>query len=559
MYIRTITRKNRDGSAVRYVQLAHNVWDKKAKCAKAKVVYNFGRADELDTEGLKRLARSITRFLSPEDALAAAADGVSPLRFVSSAPLGGAWVLSRLWDELGIEKTLCELLRKRRHKSPVERAIFAMVANRALAPSSKLEVEEWAKGVALPGVEELSVQNLYRAMDFLLEAEDEIQREVFFAAANLLNLEVDLLFFDTTSVYFETEEEDKEDDDAPGFRKRGHSKDNRGDLPQVVVGLAVTREGIPVRCWSFPGNSMDMTLLEKVKDDLSGWKLSRVITVVDRGFSSEENLRYLQRGGGHYIAGERMRAGMPEAEAALSRAGRYKKVKDNLEVKEITVGDGEKRTRYVLARNPEGAKRDRAEREAIVARLEEELSHLPELSGESHSKAACALLSHKAYGRYLKTDSKGNPVIDRKRIAEDARLDGKYLIKTSDDTLSAEDVALGYKQLAEVEDAFRSLKHTLDIRPVYHRKEERIRSHVLLCWLALLLIRVAENRCQDTWRNLRRELEKMHLGTFEGPDGTIRQRTETTPIQGRIFSDLGVPQPPPIEEISQKRAKKTAA
>lgn len=556
MYIRTISRKNRDGSEVRYVQLAHNVWDKKAKCAKARVIYSFGREDEFDTEALKRLVRSITRFLSPEEALASAAEGPSPLKFISSAPLGGSWVLSRLWEELGVGTTLSELLRKRRHKAPVERAIFAMTANRALAPSSKLALEDWVEKVALPGVEKLSVQNLYRAMDFLLEAEEEIQREVFFSAANLLNLEVDLLFFDTTSTYFETEDEDEGEE---AFRKRGHSKDKRGDLPQVVIGLAVTREGIPVRSWCFPGNTMDMTLIGKVKDDLSGWKLSRVITVVDRGFASDENLRYLQRGGGHYIAGEKMRSGKPEVEAALSRPGRFKKIKANLEVKEITVGDGEARTRYVLARNPQGAKRDKAEREAIVRRIEEELAHLPELEGEAHSKAACALLSHKAYGRYLKTDSRGNAVIDRKRIAEDARLDGKYLIRTSDDTLSPEDVAQGYKQLAEVEDAFRSLKHTLDIRPVYHRKEERIRAHVLLCWLALLLVRVTENRCSDTWRNLRRELEKMHLGTFEGPDGTIKQRTETTAAQRHIFSELGVPDPPLIEEISQKRPRKTAA
>lgn len=555
MYIRTISRRNKDGSEVRYVQLAHNIWDKKAKCAKAQVIWSFGREDELDKEALRRLSRSISRFLSPEDV---PSEEAGPLKFLSSAPMGGAYVLDRLWRELKIEQALARLLASRKHATPVERAIFTMVANRALSPSSKLAIEDWVSRVAVPGVEEASVHHLYRAMDFLLEAAEEIQREVFFSVANLLNLEVDLIFFDTTSVWFETEEEDEDTGDEPGLRKRGYSRDKRPDLPQVVVGLAVTREGIPVRCWTWPGNTVDASVTREVKDDLSGWRLSRVVTVTDRGFFSEDNLRYLMRGGGHYICGERMRQGKPEVEAALASPGRYRKVRDNLEVKELAMGDGEARVRYVLARNPERARRDKAQREAIIRTLEEELSRLKETKGEAHSKAACALISHKAYGRYLKTGKSGNPVLDRRRIAADERLDGKCLIRTSDDTLSAEDVALGYKQLSEVEAAFRSLKHTLDIRPVNHRKADRIKAHVLLCWLALLLIRVAENRCEDTWRNIRNELDRMHLVTFSGPEGLLKQRTETTSAQRCIFSALEIPEPPLIAEISPKRARKRA-
>jgi hypothetical protein len=540
MFIRTTQRKNKDGETVRYLQLAHNVRDPETGIPRAQIIHSFGREDELDREALTRLVRSISRFLDPEVSLICQVP--ESMRLIGSRPLGGTWLLQKLWERLGVGKTLESLLAGRRYATACERVIFALVANRALEPSSKLSACEWARDEAvIEGLGRMDSQHAYRAMDFLLEAEEDIQREVFFSSANLLNLEVDLLFFDTTSTYFETEVEDEGDE---AFRKRGHSKDKRPDLPQVVIGLAVTREGIPVRCWCFPGNSMDMTLLKKVKDDLSGWKLSRVITVVDRGFASDENLRYLQRGGGHYIAGEKMRSGKPEVEAALSRPGRFAKVKDNLQVKEITIGDGEKRVRYVLARNPERAKRDKAEREAIIRRIEEELAHLPEIEGEAHSKAACALLSHKAYGRYLKTDKEGNPVIDREKTRADARLDGKYLIRTSDDTLSPEDVALGYKQLAEVEDAFRSLKHTLDVRPVYHRKEERIRAHVLLCWLALLLVRVAEVEAGDTWRNIRRETGRMHLVEFTGSDGRVLQRTETTPAQAAIFKSLSLKEPP---------------
>ncbi|WP_330216586.1 IS1634 family transposase [Thermacetogenium phaeum] len=369
--------------------------------------------------------------------------------------------------------------KKRQYKTPVERAIFAMAANRALDPMSKRGVEEWVKeDVVIPGVEEIPLQQLYRAMNFLLENEAELQKQVYYSVANLLNLEVDILYFDTTSTYFEIEDEDGDG----GLRRRGHSKDHRPDLPQAVIGLAVTRDGIPVRCWVWPGNTADISVVEQVKKDLIGWKLGRVITVLDRGFNSEDNLRCLQRAGGHYIAGEKLRSGKENTVQALKRGGRYQTVRDNLEVKEIVVGNGEARERYILVRNPEEAARDKARREKIIKELEEQLPLI-----KTHAKAVCELMAHPVYGRYLKVDSRSLPKIDRAKIREEEKLDGKYLLRTSDDTLSAEDVALGYKQLLLVEDAFRTLKSRLELRPVYHRLEDRIRAHVLLCWLTVEL------------------------------------------------------------------------
>lgn len=561
MYIRTVSRKNKDGSVVRYVQLAHNEWDSEAGYSKVHVIHTFGREDELDTDALRRLARSIGRFLGPEEALRleASRGTTSGLRFVSSRPLGGAWLLDQLWSRLGIRSTIEGLLRERGFTTPVERAIFAMVANRALAPRSKLAVEEWvADEVAIPGLDDVPVQQLYRAMDFLLELDERLQKEVFFSVADLLNLEVDLLYFDTTSTYFETEDEDPDEDGKTAFRKRGHSKDHRPDLPQAVIGLAVTRDGIPVRVWAWPGNTSDMSVVAQVKKDLVGWRLGRVITVVDRGFSSEDNLRELQRTGGHYIAGERMRSGKPVVEEALSRPGRYQTVRDNLELKEIVVGDGEARVRYVLARNPREEERDREARDRTLKRLREELAHLAGKGGSPHPKAACELMASQAYAKYLKLDKRGRPRIDRDKVRAEERLDGKYLIRTSDDTLSAEDVALGYKQLLEVEDAFRTLKTTLSLRPVYHRLEDRIRAHILLCWLALLLVRVAERGTGQTWRVLRDRLERMHLVEFSGDDGRVLQRTETTVEQKQIFSTLKVPEPPRILGITATSAKNPA-
>lgn len=560
MYIRTISRKNKDGSVVRYIQLAHNEWDPDLKCSVARVIHNFGREDELDVSALRRLARSIGRFLGPEDALQLEAElgRTAGLRFVSSRPFGGAWLLDQLWAKLGIRSALEGLLKSREFAAPVERAIFAMVANRALAPRSKLAVEEWvAQETVIPGLDQVPVQQLYRAMDFLLESDDRLQERVFFSVASLLNLEVDLLYFDTTSTYFELDDEDSGEDGKAGFRKRGHSKDHRPDLPQAVIGLAVTREGIPVRVWVWPGNTSDMSVVAQVKKDLVGWKLGRIITVVDRGFVSEDNLRELQRAGGHYIAGERMRSGKPAVEEALSRPGRYQAVRDNLEVKEIVVGDGEARKRYILVRNPKEEMRDRAAREKILKRVKEELAHLSGKGGTPHPKACCELMAHETCGKYLKLDRKGQPKIDQAKVKAEERLDGKYLIRTSDDTLSAEDVALGYKQLFEVEDAFRSLKTTLELRPVYHRLEQRIRAHVLLCWLALLLVRVAERETEQTWIAIRSRVERMHLGEFTGNDGRVLQRTETTAEQGQIFKALKTGEPPRILAVTAMEGKST--
>ncbi len=546
MHIRITTRHNKNGTVTRYVQLAQNVWDSKARRAAPRIVYNFGREGKVDKEALRRLARSIGRFLGPDAALEAeGGTGTPELRYMGSRPFGGAWVLNALWERLGVSKAIVRLLVEHHYQSPVERALFALVANRALAPMSKLAVEEWvAEEVALPGLTKVPVQQLYRAMDFLLEHQDEVQWQVYTAVADLLNLEVDILYFDTTSTYFEVEDEDGEAGEGAGLRRRGYSRDHRPDLPQAVVGLAVTRTGIPVRCWVWPGNTADMSVVNQVKKDLVGWKLGRVITVVDRGFVSEENLKELQKAGGHYIAGERLRSGKAETEAALGRAGRYQWVQEGVEVKEIVVGEGEARQRYVLVRNEKRTERDRSQRADLLARLQRELSQLKQLKGQPHSRACCALLANPAYSRYLKTNLQGRPRIDRRKLREEGRLDGKYLVRTSDDTLAAEDVALGYKQLAEVERAFRSLKHDLDLRPVYHRLEERIRSHVLICWLALLLIRVAENRTGETWRTLQRHLDRMQLGEFSGPAGRVLRRSESTPYQLTMFKALGVPPPP---------------
>jgi hypothetical protein len=549
MYLRRTQRRTKDGGSVGYLQLAHNVWDPASKQSRVRVLHSFGREDELDRAAIVRLIGSLQRALEPGEALAAAAGG--ELRFVESRPIGGAWALDGLWRILGVDRTLGRLLEGRRLDVRAERVLFAMVANRALEPLSKLAASKWVCERAwIGGLEELDEDACYRAMDWLLEVEDELAEAVYFATADLLNLEVDLLFFDTTSTYFEREtpDEDVLDEDgnviAPAFRAYGHSKDHRPDLPQVVIGMAVTRGGIPIRVWCWPGNTGDQELIRQVKDDLRAWKLGRVVWVADRGFQSAENRRYLQRAGGHYVIGEKLRGNSTEASAALARQGRYHTVAGNLRVKEVVIDDGTMRDRFVVCHNPGEALRDQAIRQALLAQLAEAITDSDHLTAAERDKLRAQIEAKRGLKRFLRTTKSGLLRIDRAAVNAEAHLDGKYLLRTSDPTLSVEDIALAYKQLLQVERGWRDMKTTLDLRPVRHRKEDRIRAHVILCWLALLLIRIAENLTDDTWRNLRDELQRLHLGTFTGPAGTSQQRTQLTARQREILRALDVPEPP---------------
>ena len=555
MYLRTTQRRRTDGSLVRYVQLAHN--RRVGGVTRAEVVVNLGREDQLDVDGLRRLAASIARFTDGDGGGAPPPGAPGEFEVTASRALGGVWLLDGLWRALGVDRALAGVLGARRFGTDVERVLFGLVANRALDPGSKLAAAEWASAdVHIPGLAAMDDDQAYRAMDLLVEADAQarVQEAVFFACADLLNLEVDLLFFDTTTTYFESDEPDSGEG---ALRVFGHSKDARPDLPQIVIGLAVTREGIPVRVWVWPGNTNDMTVIPEVKDDLRGWRLGRVVTVVDRGFSSDENLRYLTRAGGHWIAGERMRDGSPDARAALGRPGRYQTVRDNLRVKDVRVGSGEAAKRFVVCHNPLEAERDHTQREELVERLEAELARIDAQRAKAktskeqaaHTRAERALRDHPTLGRFLRQLPSGRLRIDRRKLAAEAKLDGKFLLSTSDPDLSAEDVALGYKNLLEAERGFRDLKTTLELRPVFHRLEHRIRAHVLLSWLALLLIRVAERQTRHTWRRLALELQRLHLVTLTGPTGTIQQTTQLTELQRDLLAAVGVQPPPRITAL----------
>ena len=562
MYLRETRQKRADGSVITHLQLAESVWNPDKGRSETRILYNCGRAEDPEvTERLRRLARSILRRASPDEVVAEHPGW----RVVNAWPYGDVYALEALWARLGIAQVIKEVVGGRRFDFPVERALFAMVANRACASASKLYCfSQWlAEDVRIAGTEPLELQHLYRAMDFLEAEKAAIERAIYFRVADLLNLDVDLIFYDTTSLHFEVDDEDRglaPDDGVRGTeaagakqylapRKRGHSKNGRGDAPQIVVGLAVTRDGFPVRHWVFPGNTVDVSTVEQVKADLRGWQLSRCLFVGDAGMVSQANLKMLSRGGGKYIVCMPMRRGDEVTEEVLARPGRYRAVADNLRVKEVVVGDGERRRRYIVCYNPQEAECSRAHRAELLTELEAELASLCERPGVGQSKRACGLLNSARFGRYLKRSATGHPVLDPVKVKAEARLDGKFVVTSNDDTLSPEDLALGYKQLARVEEAWRTLKSGLKLRPVYHWAVHRIHAHVALTVLALLLERVAEHACADTWRNIRDDLKAIKLAQLLSPNGTVWQVTEPTPAAAKCLKALGIKNPPPILDL----------
>jgi hypothetical protein len=565
VYLRESRRTNKDGSVVRYLQLAHNERHPQTGSPVAKVIHNFGRADKVERDGLARLVSSISRFLDPAQAVAAAAG--AEVEVLDARPLGGAWTLDRLWERLGIGAAIRRVAEGRRLEgAAVERVCFALVAQRALEPGSKRAATGWVAGrVAIQGCPGFSDDAAYVAMDFLLDALDEIASEIFYSVAHLLNLDLDIVFVDTTSTYWQTETadelaelaEEQVDDQASGpteagTRAFGHSKDHRDDLPQVVIAMAVTRDGVPVRCWTFPGNTADTAIIRTVKDDLGSWGLRRLVWVADRGFASAANRAYLTRGGGHYIHAEKLRHTNTEAAAALARAGRYRSVAGNLRVKEVTVApggtgdgdDGARAARFVICHNPEQGDRDQQVRTNLVAHLEGLIEGSDTWSARRRDELVGSLKTKPGLRRYLRRTTSGRLRVDRSAIAREAHLDGKWLLRTSDLTLTPDDLAAAYKQLLAVERGWRDFKGPLGLRPVYHHREDRVRAHIQLCWLALLLIRVIENATGDTWRNVRHELDRMHLVTLATPAGRVAQRSTTTAGQKTILSALQLGEPP---------------
>jgi transposase len=564
MYLRTTKRKNKDGSVVEYFQLAHNERHPVTRKPVAKIIHNFGRTDQLDREQLVRLCRSIARVcqltvLDPFDDKqkeVKAIDGylADDLKIEKTVTLGTVLAVEALWDKIGLKKTFCDIAKANNLPEGYERALLAMTANRLCSPESKLGVwDRWLDTVYLPSCRTLKLRHMYEAMDMLYAHAAEVEKTVFFHTANLFNLEVDLIFYDTTTASFTTDYEDDPEDTDVSLRQFGHSKEGTWST-QVVVALAVTREGIPVRSWVLPGNTTDVNTVEKVRADLRGWNLGRAMFVADSGMNSQDNRAELSRACGKYLLACRMANVAQIKRDVLSKRGRYTTFRDNLQAKEVIVGDGERRKRYILCFNPKEAERQHKHRQDVIACLERELQSHP--NSNASAQWAIELLASRRYKRYLRVTKSGYIRIDRGAVRQAAKYDGKWVLETNDDTISLEDAAMGYKGLMVIERCFRSLKRTqIKMMPMYHWLSRRIETHVKICVLALMIERIAERTCGQPWSKIARALQKLQVTKFFNLNHRVCLRNEIPTNTRNILNKLNIKRPKQLIHLEKRPQK----
>ena len=517
-----------------------------------RVLFRLGRLDQLLASGqLDSLIQSLGRFSEKLAVLGAHARGDSVT--TRSAKIGPALIFERLWEACSIDKVLSALLKGRRFEFSVERAIFLTVLHRLFAPGSDRAAEKWKDDYTIEGVADLELHHLYRAMAWLGEVlpkaeqdgatpfaprtNKDLIEEALFARRRDLFSDLDIVFFDTTSIYFEGE-------GGETIGQLGYSKDHRPDLKQMVVGMVLDRNGNPVCSELWPGNTADVKSLVPIVERLqSRFGIRSICIVADRGMISAETLKEVELRKWQYILGVRMRSST-EARAVVARAGRYAEVHPKsddrhdpspLQVKEVWVEDAR---RYVVCLNEDQATKDHHDREAVVASLRDALS-----------KGDKSLVGNKGYRKYLRAGGK-QFAVDEDKIKEEARYDGKWVLTTNMDIAPAE-VALKYKQLWMVEDVFRSMKSLLDTRPIYHKCDETIRGHVFCSFLALLLRKELEDRWARRewkleWADIIRDLDNLvEMEVSISGKGYVF-RGQTPGVAGKVFQACGVALPPTL-------------
>jgi hypothetical protein len=509
VYVRTTVRRNRDGSVVRYLQLAHNVWDAERRQSRTRVLQSLGREDELDRESLTRLVRSLSRFLGREPEAVAA-----QIRFLGARPWGDRFVLDRLWQRVGMEEALRRALPGQRLAAGSEGVVLDLVADRAIGARSG---HDGAAGAVARA----------EAIDFLVDAEEGIQREVFSSVAAGADLDVDTVMVGITPVSFSGKDDDEVGGGIPGV----------ADRVEARVGLGVVKGGVPMRAWAFPPGAPDV--VERVSDDLAAWRLRRVVWAGGDRLTRAERAS-VRRYGGHVLDQEPL--GGRGSPIATPRPDCYQRVSEGLEAQEVWVGTGKSPRRLVVCRDQRLVEEERARRRTAVAWLEAELEALAAMAGETRARAEAELLAHPGLGRYL-ARRHGRLTLDRARLRADDRSGGTVVLSCSDGSLAAADLAERHRGLADVERAWARLHHVVPGYPVHRRAEERLRAHVTLGLLALVLVRAAERASGWAWRELLGELDRMQVGEFADAAGRVVRRTETTPTQRRLLRALGIDEP----------------
>lgn len=534
-----------------YLQLVENRWEKGQ--ARQRVLATLGRLDQMTEKGeVESLIRSLSRF--SEKALLVLSDRSTVS--ASAKKIGPALIFERLWKELGISSIVSSLSSSRKFGFSVERALFLTVLHRLFVSGSDRGCERWRRDYRIEGTDEIALHQLYRAMAFLGEelsdqtgrtpfaprcTKDVIEERMFDRRRDLFT-DLELVFLDTTSIYFEGQ-------GGESIGAKGHSKDHRPDLNQMVVGALLDNRGRPLACEMWPGNTADVTSVVPVVTRLkSRFGATSFCIVADRGMISQATIRELEKEQLSYILGVRMRLVKEVKNDVLVDSGQYQevypegvaaKMPSPLKVKEVTVNG----TRYIVCRNERQARKDAADREAIVEVLREKLQTAPK-----------SLIGNKGYRSFLKVN-KESVIIDEKKVEADARYDGIWVL-TTNTKLSAKEVALKYKELWMVEHTFRDMKSVLDTRPIYHKCDETIRGHVFCSFLALALKKELDDRLvsqglQYEWAEIKQDLKALQEVVLEENGTRLAVRTECQGVCGKVFKAAGVALPPTIRMIGE--------
>jgi len=534
-----------------YLQIVEN--RREGKKTLQRVIATVGRLDRLRQQGeIEPLVRSLSRFSGK---VLLVLSGQSDDLHATAKKIGPALIFERLWKELGIGQVLRELLSQRKFEFDVERAVFLSVLHRLFVSGSDRSCDKWHRDYVVQGVEGLSLHHLYRAMAFLGEELDDqsdrtpfsprctkdLVEEALFDRRRDLFSGLDCVFFDTTSVYFEGE-------GGQTLGRPGHSKDHRPDCNQMIVGVILDHSGHPVCCEMWPGNTADVrSLIPVIARIRSRFEIGRFCIVSDRGMISEQTMAWLEKEKILYILGARMRRVREINEDVLSRAGRYREVYPEggspkepspLKVKEVMI----EQRRYIVCLNERQARKDAADRRAILEALQEKIRSNPK-----------SLVGNKGYRKYLSIN-RDSVSIDRKKILEEERFDGKWVLKTNTG-LGAQQVALKYKELWQVEQVFREMKSILETRPIYHQRDETIRGHVFCSFLALVLRKELDRRLEKAghcfeWADIKQDLKSLQEIVIEDNGKRLAIRSECKGSCGRLFQSVGVAIPLTIRELS---------
>jgi transposase len=532
-----------------YLQIVEN--HKEAGKVRQQVIATIGRMDRLqEKDRVETLIRSLSRFSERAMIILSGKSDIS----ADARSIGPVLIFDRLWRESSIQTAIRKLLSGRKFEFDVERAIFLTVLHRLMVSGSDRFCEKWRRDYLVAGIDELQLHHLYRAMSFLGEELDDqadampfsprrnkdLIEEMLFSANRHLFTQLDLVFFDTTSIYFEGR-------GGQTLGQKGYSKDHRPDLNQMVVGALINDKGRPICCEMWPGNTADVkTLVPQADRFRNRFGVKKICVVADRGMISHDNLKDLKERGISYILGVRMRRVKEVRQDVLSKAGRYREVYPEssdrskpspLKVKEVNHNG----TRYIVCLNERQARKDAADRQAIIESLEDQLK-----------KGTKSLVGNKGYRKYLKVE-KNSARIDTDKVQAEARFDGKWVL-TTDTALSAEAVALKYKELWQVERVFRDMKSMLETRPVYHQNDANIAGHVFCSFLALVLRKELEQRLtnaghQFEWSDIKQDLKALKEVEIQEGDTRFAIRSQCKGHCGKIFQAVKVALPPTIKPL----------